>query len=327
MSHPQVVANWADYTEERVPIDSLLPADSPRLSGESMEHARMLAASEAELPPIVVHRPTRRVIDGMHRLKAAALRGQDDILVRFYEGDDEDAFIVAVETNIAHGLPLSLADRTAAAVRIVAGRPQWSDRRIAAVTGLAASTVGAIRRRSTDRTVQSATAAANRIGRDGKVRPIDRTTGRLRASEFIKTRPEASVREIARAAGVSPATALDVRNRMRDGMSPIPEGRSGGSKKYPAPRTPLDRAIGAEIDSGIVLQDLKKDPSLRFTEIGRALLRWLDTHTAGLEHWKQHADNVPAHSKHAIAKLARQNSDAWQELAQYLEKYRNKTKR
>ncbi|MFD1048734.1 serine hydrolase, partial [Kibdelosporangium lantanae] len=110
MSHPQVVANWADYTEERVPIDSLLPADSPRLSGESMEHARMLAASEAELPPIVVHRPTRRVIDGMHRLKAAALRGQDDILVRFYEGDDEDAFIVAVETNIAHGLPLSLAD-------------------------------------------------------------------------------------------------------------------------------------------------------------------------------------------------------------------------
>jgi ParB-like chromosome segregation protein Spo0J len=323
MSHPQVVANWADFSEERVPIDTLLPADSPRLSGESMEHARMLAASEAELPSIVVHRPTRRVIDGMHRLKAAELRGQEEILVRFYEGDDEDAFIVAVETNIAHGLPLSLADRTAAAVRIVAVRPQWSDRKIAAVTGLAASTVGAIRRRSTDRPEQS----PNRLGRDGKVRPIDRTSGRLRASEFIKNRPDASVREIARAAGVSPATALDVRNRLRDGMSPIPEGKSNGPKKYPAPRAPLDQRINADVDSGIVLQDLKKDPSLRFTEIGRALLRWLDTHTAGLEHWKQHADNVPAHSKHAIAKLARQNSDAWQELAQYLEKYRTKPTR
>src|SRR5256885_8556385 len=142
MSHPSAVGSWNDYSEERVPIDSLLPADSPRLSGESMEHARVLAASEAVLPPIVVHRSTRRVIDGMHRLKAAALRGQSDIVVRFYEGDNDEAFIVAVETNIAHGLPLSLADRTAAAVRIIATRPQWSDRRIASITGLAATTVG-----------------------------------------------------------------------------------------------------------------------------------------------------------------------------------------
>lgn len=320
MSHLDgVVARWADCSEERVSIDSLLPADSPRLSGESMEHARILAASEAVLPPIVVHRSTMRVIDGMHRLRAAVLRGQAEIQVRFYEGDDDEAFIVAVETNIAHGLPLSLADRTAAATRIVAMRPNWSDRKIAAVTGLAASTVGGIRRRSTDREKQPNT---NRVGRDGKVRPTDRATGRLRASEFIKERPNASVREIARAAGVSPATALDVRNRMREGLSPVPDGKSGTARKYPSPRSPLDKEMPDVVDSGIVLQDLKKDPSLRFTEIGRALLRWLDSHTAGLELWKEHADNIPAHSKHAIARLARQNSDAWTDLAVYLERYR-----
>jgi transposase-like protein len=261
----------------------------------------------------------------MHRLRAAALRGQDDILVRFYEGDDEEAFIVAVETNIAHGLPLSLADRTAAAVRIIAIRPQWSDRKIASVTGLAATTVGAIRRRSTDRPGHSN--EGNRIGRDGKVRPLDRSSGRLRAGEFIKGKPDASVREIARAAGVSPATALDVRNRLRDGKSPIPEGKAAGTKKREPPTGHADARrqfddVTAEVDSEAVLQDLKKDPSLRFTEIGRALLRWLDTHTVGLGHWKEHADNIPAHSAHALAKLARQNSDAWQDLAQYLETYR-----
>ncbi|TCO62353.1 ParB/RepB/Spo0J family partition protein [Actinocrispum wychmicini] len=319
MSHHGGVASWTDCSEERVLIDSLLPADSPRLCGESQEHARILAASEAVLPPIVVHRSTMRVIDGMHRVRAAALRGENEILVRFYEGDDDDAFIIAVETNIAHGLPLSLADRTAAATRIVVARPQWSDRRIAAVTGLAASTVGGIRRRSTEHGEQPNN---TRVGRDGKVRPTDRTSGRLRASEFIKDRPKASVREIARAAGVSPATALDVRNRLRDGLSPVPDGKSAVSRKYPAPRSPLDREMPSVVDSGIVLQDLKKDPSLRFTEIGRALLRWLDTHTAGLEMWKEHADNIPAHSKQAIARLARQNSDAWTELAVYLERYR-----
>jgi ParB-like nuclease family protein len=325
MSHPQVVANWNDYSEERVPIDSLLPADSPRLSGESLEHARVLAASEAVLPPIVVQRSTRRVIDGMHRLRAAAIRGQNDIVVRFYEGDDEDAFIVGVATNIAHGLPLSLADRTAAATRIITIRPQWSDRKIASVTGLAATTVGVIRRRSTGHPEQSNT--SNRLGRDGKVRPLDRTTGRLRAGEFLKNRPDASVREIARASGVSPATALDVRNRIRGGFSPVPDGKSGTLKKVPGPRGELPRVpeLPEDVDSEVVLRDLKKDPSLRFTEIGRALLRWLDIHTVGLGHWKQHADNVPAHSMQAVAKLARQNSDSWHELAQYMESLRKPT--
>ncbi|MGH8879883.1 MAG: hypothetical protein ACRD0P_21450, partial [Stackebrandtia sp.] len=58
---------------ERVRIALLRPADSPRLDGENSEHTQMLAESSEKLPPILVHRQTMRVIDGVHRLSAALL--------------------------------------------------------------------------------------------------------------------------------------------------------------------------------------------------------------------------------------------------------------
>ncbi|OXM45018.1 ParB N-terminal domain-containing protein [Amycolatopsis alba] len=320
MTNHQPGTGGFHYSEEWVPVDSLLPADSPRLAGESAEHIRVLALSEAVLPPIVVQLATRRVIDGMHRLRAARLRGRREILVRFYDGDDDDAFVIAVETNIAHGLPLSQADRTAASARIIHARPQWSDRKVASVTGLSATTVGAIRRRSADGTGQAKVSA--RIGLDGKSRPLDATEGRLLASDLMKRRPEAPIREIAAAAGVSPATALDVRRRLRNGEHPVPQrkrtvrpaqaGSTGQVEDQEADTPPgLDRRA--------VLLELGKDPSLRFTDGGRALLRWLDAHTAGMEEWKQHIDNLPPHSVRTVAKLARHNSVAWQEVLEYLE--------
>src|SRR5437868_3424947 len=68
-----------------VPIDSLLPARTPRLAGEDDSHIRMLAETENELPPILVCRRSFRVIDGMHRLRAARLRGAETIKVRFVD--------------------------------------------------------------------------------------------------------------------------------------------------------------------------------------------------------------------------------------------------
>lgn len=95
-----------------VPISALLPADSPRLAGESAEHVRMLADSGAKFPPIIVHRPSMRVIDGMHRLRATTLRGCATIEVQFVDdGEGPELFVLAVAANIAHGLPLTSADR------------------------------------------------------------------------------------------------------------------------------------------------------------------------------------------------------------------------
>jgi ParB-like chromosome segregation protein Spo0J len=112
----------------KIPIDSLLPANSPRSHGEDDEHIQRLAETEAELPPILVQQGTMRVIDGMHRLRAVILNGRRSIEVEFFDGGDEEAFIRAVEQNVAHVLPLTLADRKEAVARILGVRPELSDR-------------------------------------------------------------------------------------------------------------------------------------------------------------------------------------------------------
>jgi hypothetical protein len=151
----------------RVPITALLPADSPRLSGEDLNHVHLLAESGAVLPPILVRRRTMRVIDGMHRLRAARLRGESGIEVVYYDGDDVGAFIEAVRANIAHGLPLTLADRRMAALRILTANSEMSDRSVAGLTGLSPKTVGAARRSVGGELL----GPAYRLGQDGRRRP------------------------------------------------------------------------------------------------------------------------------------------------------------
>src|SRR5687768_3713348 len=112
---------------EEVALSTLLPADSPRVEGEDADHVRALAELECPLPPVIVHRPTMRVIDGMHRVHAATLRGESQIRVVFFDGSPEEAFVRAVQSNSAHGLPLSQADKSAAARRILESFPQWSN--------------------------------------------------------------------------------------------------------------------------------------------------------------------------------------------------------
>jgi ParB-like chromosome segregation protein Spo0J len=193
---------------DSVPLASVRQGDSPRLSGEDQEHVRRLAECDAAvLPPIVVHRPTMRVIDGMHRLRVAALQGRDRIDVEYFDGSEEEAFARAVELNVAHGLPLSLADRKAAAARILAWRPQMSDRAVAAMTGLSPKTVGAIRSRAVEEIPQ----LHERVGSDGRRHPLDGAEGRRRAAEALAARPDAPLREVAATAGVSAGTARRVR--------------------------------------------------------------------------------------------------------------------
>jgi len=55
-----------------VPVSALRASQSPRQAGENLEHIRALADTTDELPPIIVRRADMRVVDGMHRLRAAA---------------------------------------------------------------------------------------------------------------------------------------------------------------------------------------------------------------------------------------------------------------
>ncbi|MEU9559740.1 ParB/RepB/Spo0J family partition protein [Streptomyces fumanus] len=308
-----------------IEISSLSLAGSPRLAGESAEHIEALAAAQEPLPPITVHRPTMRVIDGFHRLKAAQSRGDSTIAARFFDGDEAAAFVLAVKLNAAHGLPLTLADRKRAAERIIASRPQWSDRRVASVTGISPGTVGDIRRRDG----REPEAVGRRLGQDGRLRPVDGSAGRIIAGELLTENPELSLRQVARAAGISPETARDVRNRLRNGEDPLPrqhlrrkdpeQGRDvvvrKGFRTFGLARSPGRGQPRAVPDRAVLVKRLKDDPALRFTDTGRNLLRILALHTLSKDEWEAIIDNVPPHCSNIIADLARQFADLWSEFA------------
>ncbi len=298
-----------------IAISSLRPGESPRLDGEDKAHIARLAAMEAKLPPVLVDRRSMRVIDGMHRLLAASMRGHDSIEVRFFDGKPEDAFLRAVEANVTHGLPLSQADRRAAAERIIESHPHLSDRAIAQLAGLSAKTVGVTRRRCAPALQPTA-----RVGKDGKVRPLSSLEGRQRAAEFLAEHPQASLREVARDAGVSPATVHDVRRRLERGEEPAParltaagdcEARGGG-----AARSGSRRAVRAARKApAFILDKLLRDPSLRHNEQGRRLLRWLQYNPAGPEDRSGVIAAVPPHCAALVVQLARQNAEGWREFA------------
>lgn len=327
-----------------VEIDALRLTGSPRLAGERQEHIELLAAVPTPLPPIIVHRPTMRVIDGFHRLRAARLRGDTTIAARFFDGDESDAFVLAVRLNVTHGLPLALSDRQSAAERIIASHPHWSDRRVASVAGIAPGTVGEIRRRLGS---GAADPQARRLGQDGRMRPLDGTAGRLRAGELLAEEPGLSLRQVARAAGISPETVRDVRNRLRNGEdllprsrrrdsdtepghAPAPEAGSGadtrpGSVSVPTARSqpavgrPAHSVARARTDAApdrvVLVKRLTADPALRFSETGRSLLRLLAIHAVREEEWEAIIGNVPPHCSGVVADLAVQLADIWADFA------------
>jgi ParB-like chromosome segregation protein Spo0J len=308
-----------------VEVGALTLADSPRLSGANPEHVEALAAAVNPLPPIVVHRATMRVIDGIHRVKAAIRRGQQTIPVRFFDGDESEAFVLAVRLNVAHGLPLALADRKRAAERIIESHPQWSDRRVASVTGTSPVTVAEVRKR----VVGASSVTGSRIGQDGRVRPLDGSTGRRLAGQLMLENPGLSLRQVARAAAISPETARDVRNRLRNGQDLVP----GQRKTEPAPaadrvtdrrrehalvgiiRPPARPPREPVLDRATVVNRLKADPALRYSETGRNLLRLLSLHSLWTEEWEAIVTNLPPHCSGLVADLALQFADLWSDLA------------
>ncbi|WP_194835047.1 ParB/RepB/Spo0J family partition protein [Nocardia sp. XZ_19_369] len=297
------LARASSIPVEEVPTELLSLGRSPRIeAGTSADHVRLLAEAESPLPAIIVHRATMRVIDGAHRLQAARAQGRPTIAVKYFDGTDDDAFALAVQANVSHGLPLSLAERKAAARRLVASHPQWSDRLIASVIGLSHKTVGVERRRSGG----ECTRLNSRVGRDGKVHRLTVSDGRKVAVEIIKNNPAASLREISREAGISVGTAKNVRDRLsRPGYLAAPQVQSA----------PVEVTSPQEL----ILRTLRNDPALKFNDKGKVLLRRLALSFTDIRALQRHAAEAPGHTRLALAKLARANARSWLELAARLD--------
>jgi len=302
-----------------LPTSSLVEGDSPRLGGIDEAHVRMLAQLDIAMPPIIVDRPTLRVVDGRHRLCAAVLRGRQEIEAHFFAGDDEEAFILAVRANIKHGLPLTTSDRVAAANRLMSNNPHLSNRAIASITGVGSTTVAAIRARSTAQHEQ----LHSRIGLDGRVRPVDGAAGRMAAFAMMAANPQASLREIARTVGISPSTVRDVRERLRQGEHPlVPSQREAQRDDDPV----LDTGTGDAGDREasirtlvMALGTLRQDPALRLNEAGRSLLRWMSLCPADDESWERLLNGVPSHCVDQVVWVARTCARLWECFAKDVE--------
>lgn len=302
-----------------VPIAALVLAHSPRSAGEDEEHIRLLAQSPSELPPIVVQRGTNQVIDGRHRVRAARLRGQETIRARLFDGDDASAFVLAVQLNVRHGLPLTLADRKSAAGRILREQADWSNRAIASAVALSPKTVAALRE------AVGRPGGQVRIGRDGRARPVSAAAGRERARQMLLHEPAASLRAVSAVAGVSAGTVRKVREQLHQetGSPPPPPtpgaggaGRAAPARSAPAPRArPAPPGHQALHRSSALLRSLRTDPSLRFNQSGRMLLSILAVAAMDPQTQEGLVLDLPDHCLDFVAELAHSSVQAWQELA------------
>ncbi|MFI8889222.1 hypothetical protein [Streptomyces paradoxus] len=306
---------------EIVPLGALRITGSPRRTVEDPAHSRKIADTGAGFPPLLVHRPSMTVIDGIHRLRAAELRGRPTVAVRYFDGSAEDGRLLAVALNVTHGLPLTLEERTAAAEHILTSRPHWSDRCVAGIAGVSSGKTAEIRRRLLGATAPD----AKRLGRDGRARAVDPSPGRERAAALLRRHPGASLRHIAKEAGVSPTTVAAVRDRIARGdevtVASKPARGAGTRSTSPGvpgaePRpTPPPADAGPPADAVEIHRLLRRDPSLRFTEAGRTVLRLLDAGAAVTRDKDAIAASVPPHCTSAVARLAETYARSWQLFA------------
>jgi hypothetical protein len=344
-----LLARIEQLPETSVPIRSLAQSCYLRQAGTDAVHVKLLADAAAtdKLPPILVQKGSLRIIDGMHRVEVARLRGELSISARMVDCTDEEALVLAVKANTLHGLPLSRADRISGAKRILANHPDWSDRALAKVAGLSAKTIASLRNSAADKTQFN----LKRIGRDGKRRPVVFGEGRRRVVEYINAHPEAPIREIARATEVSVGTVYDVREKARchallasvESGQPAAEASVGGAvvatpplspaqdppaQDPPAPGSPAEgsseqRRPGvrkAGSDRGqlttwpAISAKLANDPTLRYTDGGRAFLRWMAMHSTHCDEWREFIDAIPSRWLKQVEEVAASMKEEWQEF-------------
>ncbi|MFV8160942.1 ParB N-terminal domain-containing protein [Mycobacterium sp. 134] len=285
----------------QVALDDLRCDFSPRSCGVDAKHVDLLAQSQAVMPPVIVHRSTLSVIDGAHRVHAARRQGVRTIAARFFDGSREEAFLLAVQANIAHGLPLRLSDRKKAAVRIGQMYPQWSDRRIAEAAGLSHKTVGALRARPTGEIPQS----ERTIGRDGRVRRAQKRPAR-QPVENSPVQPEGTPRS-SEISVLGPASTTA--SRADSGGHVLAE--NAGSR----PELPGDGWPSSDSNLTRIMQGLSTDPSLRFNNSGRLFLQWVTAGPRTPQAAVSLAAALPQHSVDSAFRIARRNAQMWSVFA------------
>ncbi|HWS48126.1 MAG TPA: hypothetical protein VN636_19845 [Acidimicrobiia bacterium] len=280
-----------------VSVADLADGSSFRDEGLCPEQVERLTELGGSWPPILVMRAGGFVVDGAHRVAAARRLGLSQLAAVPFDGSVEEAFVEFLRRNVTHGLLLTLPERKRAAVRVLRLHGSWSDRRVAELCGISPKTVGRLRLgvRTCPTEEDPQLDSERRVGRDERARPVRRGSVRSRVVEALQEQPEASLRAIAAAVGVSPETVRLVRMN----LDQLPR----NSPRPVAPATP---------------PPWQADAALSSAADGQELLAWFD-HTALTVDDIARVETVPLSRIYEVADEARRRSELWLRFARALE--------
>jgi ParB-like chromosome segregation protein Spo0J len=282
---------------------------SLRATGLDPTHVATLVELVDTWPPIVVRRADHTVVDGQHRLAAAVMLGRRHVRAVFFDGTADDAYVEFVRCNVGHGLPLGIDERRAAVRRILGTHAERSDRGIAELCGVSPKTVARMR----DELGASSASRATRVGRDGRVRPVDPAAIREAIAAELERCPEASLRAVARVVGASPETVRSVRNRMQAGspacraLAPVHDGDLDATVLGLLPRARRSE------------RPWQQDQALASSDGGEQFVTWFDaTAVDGADRW-EYLGVVPLSRTYEVADEARRRAAFWASFAESLE--------
>ena len=293
------VLRQAQAEVQLVRIADLVLGYSPRHEKLDEDHVQALLEVIDRLPPIIVDERTMKVLDGMHRLEASRRAARTELPAVFFSGSETEALVVAIQANIKHGKPLSRGERQAAAAALLRRCPERSDRWGGEICGLSHSTVARVR--------QATDAMDNgmRTGRAGRRRPVDPAPTQATLARALESR-SSSVRQVAKATGVTSSTAHRAAARLRSAKA-SPELSLAG-----AATTGAESAEGA--GTGSVDIDLARVPDKPETA------EWLARTAVASGDIDTYLINVPLSRVYEVVDECRRRAHTWSEMADFLEK-------
>ena len=153
---------------------------------------------------------------------------------------------------------------------------------------------------------------------DGRVRPVDPASRRQAATQLLADNPGASLREVARQAGLSPETI----RKLRAQSAPV-NGTANGTAASRPPAPARRPHAGEPAGHGATaLQALRTDPAFRSRENGRALLRLLTESRAVHASGSDFIETAPVHCLGRLVEAARACARDWEAFAVAAERRR-----
>ena len=305
-SHLKAVESHSNVVE--VPLGQLAVKALLRSEGIDVAHVKVLEELEGRWPPILISRQDCQIIDGLYRFHAAKSLGYSKIACVYFEGTRDEAYLEALRRNTQHGLPLTLEERKRAAVQALRLRYEWSDRRVAELVGLSATTVASIRSALSCPTDRDRQLDTKRVGRDGRTRRRDGIVLRQQIATAIHSTPRDSLRQIASRVGSSPETVRKVRAEMMIGV----DNRSSTVSVLQPHNHEPDEARGPRVTRWTT------DSALNSTPIAKQFSVWFASSSIDDE-WHAYLAELPISRVYEVADEARRRARCWAEFAKALE--------